>query len=158
MQYSSDVVNLIHSSALDLGATGYDSSYGYGLIQIGPAMLQALAKVTPTARHATERPPVTQTSTSTSVVFWPVRSITPSPAGTNTTSTATPAEVSMQGASTPVITTTVVGTSTVQPSVTAASPQAEEASKKGQGFWYLLALICFAGSFTLYFVFKRRSW
>ena len=38
MQYSSAVVAKIESSAKDLGPAGWDPQYGYGLIQIGPAV------------------------------------------------------------------------------------------------------------------------
>jgi subtilisin family serine protease len=68
--YSSQVVDLIDSTALDLGATGWDSSYGYGLIQIGPGLQKALGgtptatstphKVYPTAAAPTATPTATR--------------------------------------------------------------------------------------------------
>jgi subtilisin family serine protease len=38
MQYSSSVIEKIESSAKDLGSGGWDPEFGYGLIQVGPAI------------------------------------------------------------------------------------------------------------------------
>lgn len=159
MQYSSDVVNLIHSSALDLGAAGYDTSYGYGLIQIGPAMEQAMGKYTPTPtkRHATAVQAASQTPTPTGVAFWPVRSLTPTTAIKDAAPTATPGEVSMQGMSTPSPTIASTGSPTAQEEVTPVKPQAEKGALATQGLWVILALICFGGSTAIFFVYKKRA-
>lgn len=161
MQYSSDVVNLIHTSALDLGASGYDTSYGYGLIQIGPAMMQALGKVTPTAtmRNATSIHAVSQTPTptSTAVAYWPVRSLTPTTALKDAPPTATPGEVSMQELPTTGSTLLASEIPPVQNTVTPVVSIPEKNTLSGQGLWMILALLCFAGSVTIFLAYKRRA-
>jgi subtilisin family serine protease len=161
MQYSSDVVNLIHTSALDLGASGYDTSYGYGLIQIGPAMMQALGKVTPTAtmRNATSIHAVSQTPTptSTAVAYWPVRSLTPTMAIKDAPPTATPGEVSMQELPTTGPTHLASEIPPVQNTVTPVVSIPEKNTHSGQGLWMILALLCFAGSVTIFLAYKRRA-
>ena len=75
MQYSSAVVAKIESSAKDLGPAGWDPQYGYGLIQIGPAV-DSLFGVNKTPRPTATStlgfpivyPPLTATSTSTPTI------------------------------------------------------------------------------------------
>jgi subtilisin family serine protease len=57
MQFSSDVVNLMESTALDLGASGWDSQYGYGLIQIGDA-LSSISQPLPTVTTVSSPTPL----------------------------------------------------------------------------------------------------
>ena len=72
MQYSSAVVAKIESSAKDLGPAGWDPQYGYGLIQIGPAVdslfgqnKTPLPTATSTLGFPIVYPPATATPTST---------------------------------------------------------------------------------------------
>lgn len=91
MQYSSDVIEKIESSAKDLGTSGWDSQYGYGLIQMGPAIKDLVeGTVTP------KPPQLTNTSTETASIIYPGRTATPSLTSTGTISVTPTQEGNIQ--------------------------------------------------------------
>lgn len=79
--YSSQVEEVILSTAKDLGAAGFDAYYGYGLIQVGPGILSALGLGTATPTQAVQHHEETAIPTTTATIIWipPAAHRTPSP-------------------------------------------------------------------------------
>jgi subtilisin family serine protease len=82
MQYSSAVVAKIESSAKDLGPAGWDPQYGYGLIQIGPAIDSLFGENKP--------PQPSSTLTLGIPIFYP--RVTATPTRTPTVGSVTPTQ------------------------------------------------------------------
>jgi hypothetical protein len=89
------------TTAKDLGPAGWDSSFGYGLIQIGPGVVYALGNrptPRPTATNDVVHPNATQTPTDIPYGFYPTAmpTFTVDPLAGLPSATVTPGEISMQ--------------------------------------------------------------
>lgn len=124
MDTSMEIITVMKATALDLGPGGFDSSYGWGLIQIGPGMLYALGElptITPTA--ASKKATVTPTPTKTPFYYGGYTYPTFSPLLGEGSVTVTPGEISIQQESTstptlsnaPSLTPTAVSSQTQAP-------------------------------------------
>ncbi len=80
--YSSQIVTIMQSTALDLGVHGWDSGYGFGLIQIGPAIQSVISAVGTATPTRTQSPTATQfgiwttTTSSNTPTFTPTQTLT----------------------------------------------------------------------------------
>ncbi len=96
---SSQIVNIIKSTAKDLGSAGWDSYFGFGLIQIGPGIIYAIGNPptltpSPTSKHIYSTTTVTPTNTQS--YFYSTRNPTYDPLAGSASPTVTPGEISMQ--------------------------------------------------------------
>lgn len=158
MNTSMEIITVMKATALDLGPGGWDSSYGWGLIQIGPGVLYALGElptITPTT--ASKKATVTPTPTATTFFYDSYTYPTFSPLLGSGSATVTPGEISIQqeASATPTHTTEPSLTSTTVNSQT-ETPEAEPLEKP-RGLPLLLAGLVYVvlGAGLFFFVRKR---
>ncbi len=158
--YSSQVEEIILSTAKDLGAGGFDSYYGFGLIQVGPGILSALGLGTVTPTRTVQHHEETANPTSTPTVIWipPVVYHTPSPnpffGGINANEpTPTPGEIYMLGG---VSSPTPTGT----PEGSSAFPSSSGARNGQEGLsgwiWLSIGLLYILAGTGLFFYIRSR--
>lgn len=162
MYYSSRIVDEIESTALDLGAPGWDPQYGYGLVQIGPAAISVLnqyGESTPTSTPVTPVPNPTATQV---VIFEPPQSYqspTPVPTIIDLNGfTATPGDVSIQQAASPSATFQMMPSATAtyqNGSPTGLNPNAPS----GKMVWLFMlpfGMLCIMVGIGLFIYLRRK--
>lgn len=121
-----EIENLLTITALDLGAAGPDTTFGFGRINCYEAVSWARGQPTPTPGSPTPTPSRTPTTVAPTATAFPTSSRTPPPLPTSTrtppptfTQTATPPPTASR---TPTPLPTYTQTSTLPPTVTLTPP------------------------------------
>jgi subtilisin family serine protease len=161
MYYSSRIVNAIESNALDLGDPGWDPQFGYGLIQVGPAVLSVVNQygtATPTSTPVTPAPPPTATRV---VIFEPQHPYqTPTPIPTSPIlngQTAIPGEVSIQQIGTPSPTFQIQGS--ITPVLGSQGVSFSTNAPGGNNWFFILpfGLLCILVG-VIFFIYSRKKY
>lgn len=161
MYYSDWIVSEIESNALDLGEPGWDPQFGFGLIQVGPAIISALShygNVLPTSTPITPAPNPTATP---QVIFeppQPYQSATPMPSIINSAGqSATPGDVSMQQVGSPTATLTSVRSAT--PMMISFGTASSENPPGGISWFFILpfGLLCILVG-VIFYVYLRKNY
>lgn len=133
MDTSMEIIEVMKTTALDLGPKGFDASYGWGLIQIGPGVLKALGQLptntpTPTAVRVHHNNTPTSSPTKTHIYFYSNAYPTFSPLLGVGSATVTPGEISIQQ----VISATPTPTATSNPISATVTGQPEPQNEEQQ--------------------------
>jgi thermitase len=161
---SSQVENIIKSTAKDLGPTGWDNVYGYGLIQIGPGIMYALGILptltpTPTATSRHSYPTATATATKTDgYYYYPTKVPTFSPLNSNGSATATPGEISALEV-TPTLedsTTQAVISATTEANLPTSEPVSPPQAGNKSWLWMVVGLVYVLCGFGLFLFVRKR--
>ncbi|MCE5208493.1 MAG: S8 family serine peptidase [Chloroflexi bacterium] len=162
LPYSSQIVDMIESSAKDLGRSGRDSSYGHGLIQVGPAIRSVVEgdfTATPTSKSHKQVPSLTPTGIPPQIFFIPSEFPTQILPGAGTDagfSTPTPGEVFMLQNTVPAASPTESSTIPIQSLQPTQTPSIDEVKENKSLFLLILGIVYIISGLAL-FIYTRRS-